>query len=331
MATRLIQLVLPHDLLDRACGVLDDLDPKNWWHQPVEDDSGRDLLSVLVKPGESQAIMDALQDELEGEDGWRLMLLPVEALAPEILSEREQQDLEESTQTYAREEILASVQQNGALTRDFLAMVALSTVVAGIGLVQDQVAVVIGAMVIAPLLGPLMAFAFAVALGAKRMMLSAAITNAAGLGACVAASAAVALILPANPESNLLDYSRPVGLPSLVLPLASGAAAALAVATSKSSAFVGVMVAAALLPPIVAAGLLLAAGEFQESLRAGFTVAMNIVCITLAAQGVFIAAGIRPRRWHEIRKAETSVRTNIVILGLMAAAMAALLVLTDIV
>ncbi len=59
----------------------------------------------------------------------------------------------------SREEVYAAVQEGTRLTGTYLVMVALATIVAAIGLVRDNTAAVIGAMVVAPLLGPNMGIA----------------------------------------------------------------------------------------------------------------------------------------------------------------------------
>ncbi|WP_112320423.1 TIGR00341 family protein [Oceanibium sediminis] len=330
METRIIQIILPHGIADKAAEVLEPLDAANWWRMPLSDDEdSREQFFVLTKPHEAQDVMDKLSACLEGEEGWRQILLPVEAVAPDLLSEDEEKELRTKSLTAAREEILADVRDNAALTPDYLVLTGLSTVVAAIGLNHDQVAAVIGAMVIAPLLGPLMGLALGVALGLHRLLLSSALSLAAGLGVCVLVSAGAAMLMTLNQESQLLNYTQPITLSTMALALASGAAAGLATTGSKTSSLVGVMVAAAVLPPVAAAGLLLAGGEYQEATRASFIVIVNVVCITLAAQIVFISKGVRPRQWSELKAAETSSRMNLVTLGGFALVLAAVLLFWD--
>ena len=85
-----------------------------------------------------------------------------------------------------------------------------------------------------------------------------------------------------------------VGLDSVALALASGAAAALSLTTGLSSVMVGVMVAVALLPPAVTLGLMLGHGEGSLAAGAGLLLAINVVCINLASKVVFFIKGIRP-------------------------------------
>ena len=330
MNARLIQIAVPDALADAVCETLADRDAENWWRSPIPPDD-RMLITVIAKPGESEAIMDKIDAALEGKDGWRMTLLPLEAVSPDILTEEEAEDLQRRSISASRQEIFDNVRSDAALTPDFLAMVALSTVVAAIGLNLDQVAVVIGAMVIAPLLGPLMGLALGIALGARSMISASLLSALAGFGVAILASGVMALVLPVNMDSSLLQYSKPVTVAVLVLALASGAAAALAVSNAQSSALVGVMVAAAVLPPVAAGGLLLSAGEWQQSGRAFFIVVANVLCIALAAQAVFIVKGIRPRRWHNVKKAETSARTNMIVLAGLIVVLAAIILLSDLI
>jgi hypothetical protein len=74
-------------------------------------------------------------------------------------------DVQQKSSTAAREELYNTVTDGATVDSTFVLLIFLSTLVAGIGLIKDNVAVVIGAMVIAPLLGPSLVFAFGVALG----------------------------------------------------------------------------------------------------------------------------------------------------------------------
>ena len=98
-----------------------------------------------------------------------------------------------------------------------------------------------------------------------------------------------------------------VGMDSIALALASGAAAVLSITTGLSSVLVGVMVAVALLPPTATLGLMLGAGQFEHALGAGLLLAVNVVCVNLAAKVVFLAKGIHPRTWWERKKARRAM------------------------
>jgi uncharacterized hydrophobic protein (TIGR00341 family) len=188
--------------------------------------------------------------------------------------------------------------------------VILSTVVA-FGLESDSVAVVIGAMVIAPLLGPNIAFAFATAIADRALMLSAAKSSILGIALSVAVAAALALLVDPNIASPELLQRSSSGYGGIVLALASGTAAALSVTTGLSATRVGVMLAVALLPPAATLGIMVAAQRLDLASGAAMLLGANVACINIAAQVVFISKGIRPRRWHERKTARRAVIVNL--------------------
>lgn len=170
-------------------------------------------------------------------------------------------------------------------------------------------AVVIGAMVIAPLLGPNLALGLGTALGDTALMWKATRTNGIGIGLGLAflLSLCIGLIWPVNFASHELMARTDVGLDSIALALASGAAAVLSITTGLSSVLVGVMVAVALLPPTATLGLMLGAGQFEHAIGAGLLLAVNIVCVNLSAKIVFLTKGIHPRTWWEMKKARRAM------------------------
>lgn len=188
-----------------------------------------------------------------------------------------------------------------------MVLVLLSTVVATIGLIENSVAVVIGAMVIAPLLGPNLALALGTALGDTRLMWKALQTNLAGLGLTLSLSALIGLLGYIDLNSPELMSRTDVGLDSVALALASGAAAVLSMTTGLPSVLVGVMVAVVLMPPATALGLMLGSGNLQYAIGAGLLLAINIVCLNLAAKVVFLLRGVRPRTWWEKENARRAM------------------------
>jgi len=74
-----------------------------------------------------------------------------------------------------------------------------------------------------------------------------------------------------------------------------------------------VMVAVALLPPTVVAGLMLGRGEWESGLGALMLVVSNVICVHLAAVGTFVIQGIKPSRWWEAKKAKKATQRSIMI------------------
>lgn len=299
-------------------------------------DQGRCTVRMLAPEIDRQSLLDRLQEILEGDRHWRIVVSGTEAVTPQTEREKdcEQASVESreaDSQAASREEVFQRVSQGAALSRDYLMLVALSTVVAGLGLVRDDLATIIGAMVIAPLLGPVLALAFGTAVGDRAMVLRALKSLGAGLllTLVLAALMRLAIDVPAEGAAEGAELARRsrVDPGAIALALASGTAAALSITSGLSATLVGVMVAAALLPPAAAAGLSLAAGAGPMAVGAALLLGVNLAAVTLAAILTFLAKGIRPRRWHEREGAAQSQRVTIAILVAALAAMSGLMAL----
>ena len=273
----------------------------------------RQVVRLLVDDAHRQAVMDALQNQLGSRKFFRIVVIPVEVTLPPVESDVRELEKEKSAAAgVTREELYHNISKNSELNSNFLLLVFLSTIVAAIGLIENNVAVVIGAMVIAPLLGPNIALALAAALGDAPLMWSALRTSLTGLGLAFVLSLLIGVLLPIDVNSGELMARTYVGLDSVVLALASGAAAVLSLTTGLSSVLVGVMVAVALLPPMATAGLMLGSGQPGLASGAALLLAVNIVCVNLAAKMVFLVRGVKPRTWLEKRKAKQSMTTYMV-------------------
>jgi uncharacterized hydrophobic protein (TIGR00341 family) len=299
---RLIEVVADAGHTDTLVGLAEQQGAADlWWGASAED--GRRTFRLLVADESRQAVMDALQGLFSGSENYRIVVLPVDAVLPRQVDE----ETERSQRVAAtREELYSQIEKGARADSNFLLLTLLSTIVAAIGLIEDNVAVVVGAMVIAPLLGPNIALAFATSLGDSRLALAALRTNVIGLSLAFVVSVAIGLLWPVNLTSEEILSRTDVGPAGVALALASGAAAVLSLTTGLSSTLVGVMVAVALLPPTATLGMLLGSGQWSLAAGASLLLAVNVVCVILAAMVVFFAKGVKPRTWLEKRQARQS-------------------------
>ncbi len=284
--------------------------------------------ALLVRTQDTQIVTDRLQELFLKSQIFRIVIQPVEAILPkpaekvktEIQKPADQEEAGEKTKSakttrvfsgISRDELYADVSRGAQISTSFILLVIFSTIVAGIGLIENNVAVVIGAMVIAPLLGPNLALALSTALGDLNLMANAVKTMLVGFLVALALSFLLGLIWgifwPDELNSPELLSRTIVGFDSIALALVSGAAAVLSLASGLSSVLVGVMVAVALLPPGATVGIMLGAGRYDLALGAGLLLAVNIVCVNLSAKLVFLFKGVQPRTWYEKKKARNAM------------------------
>ncbi len=297
-----------------------------WW--TGQDENGRWSMRMLVPDDSRQALTDALQDLFKAEAQARIVVQPVDT----VLSRRgpvggDGNDTRAKTVAATREELYTQIAKGAQLDGNYLLLTLLSTLVAAIGMVEDNVAVVIGAMVIAPLLGPNIALAFATSLGDKELSWRALKTNAAGFGLALLIPMAIAWLLPIDLDSPEIIARTSVDLGGVVLGLASGAAAVLSLTTGLSATMVGVMVAVALLPPAATVGMMLGAGRWESALGAGLLLTVNVVCVLLAAKLVFLFKGVKPRSWTDRNRAKQSMAIYISLWALLLAILIAVILI----
>ncbi len=319
MAFKLIEVAAAEERVRAVTSVAEEMQAMEIEVEPPLGD-GRRLIRILVGEIDRQALLDRLQHALGKSENWRIVMLPTDVViprGPEEEEEKKKPDADEERrqkeerERASREELYNNVASGVHTDSNFLLLVFLSTVVASVGLETDNVAVVIGAMVIAPLLGPNIAFAFATAIGDRPLMLSAAKSSVLGVALSVAVAAALTLVVTPNVNSTELLARSSLHYGGIALALASGAAAALSVTTALPATLVGVMVAVALLPPAATLGIMAAAQKSENAIGAAMLLGANIACINLAAQVVFISKGIRPRLWHERKSARKAVIANL--------------------
>lgn len=297
---------------------------KSWLYKKGDE---RITSRILLDVEHQQDMLDALQRAIKNNQEWRITLIPVEATLPKP-EKAEPENKPKSTLrirdilrgSITREELYDDMEKGASVTIDFLLLIILSSLVAGIGLVLSDVAVVIGAMVIAPLLGPNLALAFGAALGDRSLIIQSIKTNIVGLAFTITVCVIAGLFIPFEAMQNSTEMMNRthVGFASIILALASGAAAVLSLTMGVSSALVGVMVAVALMPPAVTLGLMLGNSQWDLAYGSMLLLATNIVCVNLAAQSIFRMKGIKPRTWYEEKKAKkASLINGLIWLGML--------------
>jgi uncharacterized hydrophobic protein (TIGR00341 family) len=316
VALRLIEIYRPDNGASLELPT-DAYDVLGHWTYTVATDQQVDR--VLLEVEETESFLDWVDGAVT--EDYRVVLQSVEATlpAPEVEEKAggadDEANEEVSVGRIGRAELYEYARDAADVSPVFVALALLSTVVAAGGMLRDQTAVVIGAMMIAPLLGPSLALALGTALGDLSLLARSLQANVLGGGLALVSALGMGVLLPVDPATGELALRTVIGLPDVVLAAAAGAAGVLSVTRGQATGLVGVMVAVALLPPVVALGLLLGAGHVGLALQAGLLTGINIVALNLAAVCTFLVLGVRPRDWRDLEQARTSIRVALVLWG----------------
>lgn len=328
MALRIVETHVPVDLAEDAREILESASDHCWTQEGGR--FGR-IVSAVVGAQQTGEVLDRLHARLADRGGLLVLVEPLDGVLPRPPASptTEARAEAKSAAAVSREEVYANIADTAQLDRIYVALVILASIVAGIGMAKDNTAAVIGAMVVAPLLGPNMALALGMVLGDGRLVRRSLITNAAGLALCFAAAMGLGFAIDADPRAAELAARTRVGVSDLVLALAAGCAGALSYTTGVPTYLTGVMVAVALLPPAVASGILLAQGSIAGAAAALLLVLGNITALTLAAMLTFSWRGMRPRNFWQEDRARRTARIGVVVFAGLLAVLATLIVVSQ--
>lgn len=201
---------------------------------------------------------------------------------------------------HGRAEALAAIARDARLSRGYLMQMALATAIATLGLLMDSSPVIIGAMLISPLLGPIMGFGFALATFDGRLLRRSLHTLSAGVVLGIAVAAAIVAISPiTDPTPSLLARVRP-SLLDLFVAVFGGIAGAYALLRKNSTAIVGVAIATALVPPLATVGWGTVTGRPEAAVGALLLFVTNAAAIgfmaTLVARYNGFGADLSPKQ-----------------------------------
>lgn len=333
MAYRLIVIILPdYRNINEIKSILERYDVLSSWHVKSAEDNI--IYNVIIRRAKTEALINELQKQFSNIEGFRVSLLPIEASVPVpepiekilpkyIETDEEKEDIIEDLTEHldpkklinrlSRHEIYANISDMARLSNIFILMVILSAIVAAIGVSNNNVAVIIGAMVIAPFLGPNMALSLATTLGDLNLAKESIKSNYIGLFIVFLLSVVLGLIFTVDPTVPEVALRAKTNLGSITLAFASGIAGALAFTAGFSTTLIGVMVAVALLPPLVTCGLLFGSGEFSLALGAFLLFFINLVCVNLAGVITFKYQKIQPIYPEKIKMAKKMTNIALVL------------------
>ncbi|MFN3167235.1 MAG: TIGR00341 family protein [Phycisphaeraceae bacterium] len=308
MAYQRIDLLAKDLSVEGVTSALGEIEPVDLFFVKRED--GLDLATLVVDDAVNEAAIESLERRYGKQDTFQLFVYDIAARLPRPSEAQTRRTAEnkDARERISREELLDDLEPGSRVRWIYIAQVLISCVVAAIGMIRDSVVLVIAAMVIAPLLIPCMSLALGTTVGDLRMVWRSVQTAVAGVAAGFAMSLGIGLLVVFDPAVYQLSSRAEVRYTDLVVAIAAGVAGALSVTTGVSASLIGVMVAVALVPPLVAGGLFIGGGEWDAAAGAALLLVSNIVCVNLAAVGVFLIQGIRPSRWAEQDRAKLAVR-----------------------
>lgn len=312
MSLRQIELFLPKESADKVEELLQGQSVEAIWQSPISEEKA--LVKIILSSQQAEEAIDTLSSHFSALEDFRIILLPVSAYLthPSESTSTDKSDknplpeveLDPESSRLNRQELQQQIDRDLELNIQHIVMLLISAIIAAIGLLRDDSTIIIGAMVIAPLLGPNMGLSLATTLGDMPLAKKAMQIGAFGISLALALSLVIGFFIPINLDITEIALRTRVRWSDVLLALASGIAGALSFTSGTISGLVGVMVSVALLPPLVTFGMLLGSGRWEAAVGAMLLFLTNLVCLNLAGVLTFSVQNIRPGEWWLASKAQ---------------------------
>jgi uncharacterized hydrophobic protein (TIGR00341 family) len=320
---RLVQVTIPSGKRETLLRALDD---EGVDYVVSDETSSREYAAIAYVPVPTAAVEDviaALRDAGLGDDAYTVVLdahTVISRSFDELAAEYEEN---ENGDRIAREELTAAAANLAPTGWTYVVMTLLSAIIATAGLLLDSPAIVVGSMVIAPLVGPALSASVGTVVNDREMFLRGVKLQVLGIAVAVGSATLFALLVqygrlgvPIGRITDVPEITERVApdFLSLVVALGAGAAGIISLISGISTALVGVMIAAALIPPAATVGIGLAWGQPLVALGSGVLVLVNVLSINLAALIVLWYAGYRPTHWFREDQARTATIKRVSVL-----------------
>lgn len=246
--------------------------------------------------------LDDLTKDLKGLKNLESGDLSIRVIKQESLI-RKGQETKGSTSMLSHEEVYSKAQEAAEFNKAQWALVFLSAVIASYGLAADNIAVVIGAMMLAPVISPFVSGSLGLIIGDFKLLRKSLFNALMSVLLVVAASFIASIPFNIVETSTLTLISEP-SLFSVLLSVAVGFAAALTFSTGLRDQIAGVAVAIALVPPLAAAGIGLRISSLTIAVNALSIASLNILAVFLSGSISFFFLRFKPETYYKKKHAE---------------------------
>lgn len=220
--------------------------------------------------------------------------------------------LKHSISNKKREDVYRYIKIESPGGRTYFLLVTLAAIVATLGLLTNSSSVIIGAMLISPIMSPIIAMSFSITLGDSKIFSVAIKEIILGIILAITVSVFITLFLPSRTlTAEILSRTKPTII-DLIIALSSGAAGAYIMCNKKESSVIpGVAIATALMPPLCVVGTGLAQGDYTVAFGGFILFLTNLIAINLASALVFKAFGFTTKdELYKINDETSTIRTH---------------------
>ncbi|WP_018249272.1 TIGR00341 family protein [Orenia marismortui] len=278
----------------------------------IESETG-DLLIINLLYHNVDILIDKLKDRFDFTNNVHRSLI---IFTPDTIIPSNKEKTKKEDYRATRETIVTYAKENSEMSSQLVFLAVVAAIIATLGLILDNTPVIVGAMIIAPVFGPIATMAIGIVLGDLKLLVKGIIVELAIMGIAISIGGIFALIIPNVSMTHALQVRMLPTLPDLLVALAAGGAGAYALITHvKSQQLVGVVIAAALIPVMATIGVGISLANADMIIGALLLLFGNLFALLLAIIIVFYVKGLKPQWWYE-STANKLIKKSLIILTL---------------
>ncbi len=287
MVQKRVEITIPSEKMS----ILDELNAFVNVERETMTSKEKSLVSCVIDGSKLGIMLEELKSIGIGTVFGHVVVFPVDAYlsakSKQIEKTRKAHTLHHGT--FCADTIMSNSRMMGELSPSFVFMVVLASGLAGFGLLNDSVVIIIACMIIAPDLGPIAQLALAAIVPERMRRRKALLAEALNLVTCIAVGMAIGLAFPLPPgpiPQQIIGFINP-GVEEVFFAILTGTAAGIFIAKGADPGIVGVAVAASLCPPATNIGLMLASARFAVAMDSLTLWILNFAAIYAACTIIF--------------------------------------------
>ncbi|MHA1264197.1 MAG: TIGR00341 family protein [Candidatus Helarchaeota archaeon] len=320
---RKIEILIPKDKVMETKETLDRL----FYEYNIIEGENEALLIIFTDTSGSKKTIEEMKRIGISTTYGRINILPIAGLIPPYRPKAEKKP---RIQSLSYEELYQIIEPTTHPDFLYVIFIVVSAIVAALGLIYNNVAVIIGSMVIAPLLGPIVGTSLGTITNDRNILKRSLLTEFIGLALAIVIGLLLGFLFTPTLTSEM-NLRTNATLADFGLGIASGIAAGLCFVSGVATALVGVAVAASLMPPAANVGLLLSMAQFDGALGSLWILLINFACINFTCTITFFLSGVRSpvqsRRMERLAAKTTFKHLIYVLVAIALLAMAIVLAL----
>lgn len=217
------------------------------------------------------------------------------------------------------EELYEIITDSNSLNSNFILNVILASIVCSVGIIKEDLGILIVATAIAPFLGAIIGYSFGISIGDEIVIKKSLKTIFFGFLISFLIGIAIGILWSHLPNTYQIDpnkklfYDMHINQYTFILALASGASASLAITSGLSTIMASFMVSASLLPNVTISGILLSNGLFKMFLDSFLLLILNLISIIFTSQIIFAIKKIKPKTKKAVENAKDNRARNLTV------------------